>query len=118
MSSFNNSHYSKSKIQPIIKINARNENPFISRLDNRVIVDSVTINKKIHSKSLIDPKEQLFTNSNNELIALASANSTIFDMDMAKVKSSKIRDIIVQNSESAIIAQGNLEYGQVLNALG
>ena len=54
----------------------------------------------------------------NELISLASANSTIIDTDMAKEQSENIRHFILQKTATASMAQANLEFGKLFKSIG
>ena len=54
----------------------------------------------------------------NELIALASANSTIIDTNMAKEQSENIRQCILQKTATASMTQANIEIGKLFKSLG
>ncbi|MGB0346691.1 MAG: flagellin [Balneolaceae bacterium] len=52
------------------------------------------------------------------MVSLASANSTVIDTDMAKAQSESIRNMILQETATASMAQANLEFGQLFKVLG
>ena len=129
--SINNSFNSRRGVHSLNSINKdlANQNEKIStgKKVNSAEKDSISISKSAKLRSQIVSMEQTLASTHsemkedrlaNELISLASANSTIIDTDMAKEQSENIRQFILQNTATASMAQANLEFGKLFKSIG
>ena len=127
---YNNSFFDRMSVHSLNRINKgiqdQNEKLSTGKSVNKAEEDSVSISKSAKLRSQMAAMEQSLSSTDsasqedylaNSLVALASANSTIIDTDMAKAQSESIRQKILQDVTSAENAQANLEFGQLFNAL-
>lgn len=129
--SFNNSIYPRRAVDALNKINQginnQNEKLSTGKSVNNAEEDSISISKSAKLSSKVAEVTQMMGSSSSgrledfygeSLVSLASANSTIIDTDMAKEQSESIRQMILQESATASMAQANLEFGQLFKVLG
>ncbi len=117
--------YSVNKINKGIQ--SQSEDLTSGKKANNAEEDSVSISKSAKLRSQMAAYEQNLASADSaseedqigeSLVALASANSTIIDTDMAKAQSESIRQKILMDTTTAMYAQANVELGQVFDALG
>ena len=117
----NNSFNSRKAVHSLNSINKNlaNQNQKLStgKKVNSAEKDSISISKSAKLRSQIVSMEQTLASTHsemkedrlaNELISLASANSTIINTNMAKEQSEKIRQCILRKTATASMAQANL----------
>ena len=110
--SINNSFNSRKAVYSLNSINKdianQNEKLSTGKKVNSAEKDSISISKSAKLRSQIVSMEQTLASTHsemkedrlaNELIALASANSTIIDTNMAKEQSENIRQCILQKQQ-------------------
>lgn len=128
--SINNSFNSRRGVHSLNSINKdlANQNEKIStgKKVNSAEKDSISISKSAKLRSQIVSMEQTLASTHsemkedrlaNELISLASANSTIIDTDMAKEQSENIRQFILQKTATASMAKLISNLGNYSNRL-
>lgn len=131
INSFNSSLYPKRYVDSLNKINQginnQNEQLSTGKSVNRAEEDSVSISKSAKLSGKVAEVTQMMGSSSSgrleefygeSLVSLASANSTVIDTDMAKAQSESIRNMILQETATASMAQANLEFGQLFKVLG
>ena len=131
INSFNSSLYPKRYVDYLNKIkqgtNNQNEQLSTGKSVNRAEEDSVSISKSAKLSGKVAEVTQMMGSSSSgrleefygeSLVSLASANSTVIDTDMAKAQSESIRNMILQETATASMAQANLEFGQLFKVLG
>lgn len=131
INSFNSSLYPKKYVDSLNKINQginnQNEQLSTGKSVNRAEEDSVSISKSAKLSGKVAEVTQMMGSSSSgrleefygeSLVSLASANSTVIDTDMAKAQSESIRNMILQETATASMAQANLEFGQLFKVLG
>ena len=131
INSFNSSLYPKRYVDSLNKINQginnQNEQLSTGKSVNRAEEDSVSISKSAKLSGKVAEVTQIMGSSSSgrleefygeSLVSLASANSTVIDTDMAKAQSESIRNMILQETATASMAQANLEFGQLFKVLG
>lgn len=133
--SFNNSAYSPKNAQNAINslnsvnkdLAAQTTKVSTGKSVNSAEEDAVSISKSAKLQGQMAAYEQSLSTADSaskedqigeSLVALASANSTVIDTDMAKEQSEQIRLKIQQEMTTAALSQANLEFGQVFKMLG